>query len=220
MVHFAEELFQGIHSVYFGGNDRTAAAVAGFALAKKASPTVFWLNIRSPGSGNDDFEALLQGRVPPALQYHTRVPSQLEPPVSPSAQPRARGIDPEFDPIRLPELVGQLTGRLPSGPPAPVLFVTNSERIAPFYPEHIETTRQFQGLVLSAGLSLVATYAGPPRRDRFAFEYVFRVETMAGRDWRSAMVSAEHGIISPGSAGARPTRLDLIDAVRALGLPS
>jgi len=63
----------------FGGRDRTAVAVAAFALAASGGRTVAWRDVRTPNSTRDPYVELLAPFVSPEQRIATSAPGDLVP---------------------------------------------------------------------------------------------------------------------------------------------
>ena len=224
-MDFARSITDSPDSVLFWGSNRMATSMAAYALSLRSDPNFLWLDVR--GSEQQPLVRLYDPERPRAERFRTLELDALAPDESHSRESIAAVVSGEdLDPalqgliqfLRLPRLVQTLISRkVPDKSPS-VLLATSADRVAHFYIERLEATRAFIGTLKGLGVKFVASYVGPTRRDRWAFDHVFRVEGGDDQDWALATVLAECRDLPEDSAGSRPTPLREIESL-LLALP-
>lgn len=219
-MDFAPSVTETPDSVLFWGENRTAAAIAAYALCLRSDPSFLWLDVR--GSDRDPAVNLYDPLAPRDHRFESLDLRELAPAEAPSRETISTVVDGEdLDPtvrgliqfLRLPRLVQTLVSRrVPDGSPT-VLLATSADRIAHFYLERLESTRAFIGTLKELGVKFVASYVGPSRRDRLAFDHIFQVEGGGDHDWAGAMVRADLRDVPAGTAGSEPTPMREIESV-------
>ena len=219
-MDFARAITDSPDSVLFWGSNRVATSMAAYSLALRSDPNFLWLDIRGPEQR--PMVRLYDPVGPKDERFRTLELGVLAPDESPSREAIAAVVSGEdLDPalqgliqfLRLPRLVQSLISRrVPDGSPE-VLLATSADRVAHFYIERLEATRAFIGTLKELGVKFVASYVGPTRRDRWAFDHVFRVEGGDDHDWASATVLADSRDMPEGTAGYWPTPLREIESL-------
>jgi hypothetical protein len=217
---FDRRLCQSSDSVILCGPDRTAVAVAAYALAASGGRSVTWLDIRSPNSPRDDYVDLLAPFVPPEQRIVTSAPDDLAPEIAVSnlavwslireSEPKETVVS-LIDFLRLPESVQALVSEGSFPPDHSTLLVTNSDRLASLYPEDIASSRTYVQAITRQSVKLVGTLAGLQRKDRFAYDYVFQVSPGSGGGWANSSLAVEKGDVAAGTAGRAPTSIRSVD---------
>ncbi|MCI4319057.1 MAG: hypothetical protein L3K23_02855 [Thermoplasmata archaeon] len=225
MAAFDRRVRTSVDSVMFCGPDRTALAAAAFALASHSERTVTWLDIRNPNRPEDPYVPLFAPLVPPRHRLVTSTPDELAPEIAVSnvatwsliRQDEPREVVMSLvDFLRLPEAVQRLvTSEALDRTPA-TLLVTNSDRIAPLYPEDVESTRLYVQAIKSQSIKLVATLPELDRRDRLAYDFVFQVQPGREAGWKESTLQVEAGELPLGSAGRAPTPFGSVDELRTI----
>ncbi|MCI4350346.1 MAG: hypothetical protein L3K15_02380 [Thermoplasmata archaeon] len=222
MVDFAQPVLESMDPVFVWGANRTAVAVVAYAVANDFDRPLMWLEIRDPNGAADAYASMLDPLVPVTRHYQTKTPEELAPETAAAnlaAWSLIRSDEPTEEVTKLvkflslPQAVQQLTAEMTPGGGEAVLFVTNSDRLAPIYPEEVASTQSYVQAIRQQSIKLVATFAGGERKDRFAYEHVFRVDVPERTDWQSGTVTCEQGEAPVGTAGATPTRLAEIHCV-------
>jgi hypothetical protein len=219
---FEQRLCSAVDSVMFWGPDRTAVAVAAYALAARGGRTVTWLDIRNPNHAPDPYVSLLAPFVPAKQRFVTSHPDALAPEIAISNvalwslirenEPKEAVVS-LLDFLRLPESVQSLVSeRSPAAAPS-TLLVTNSDRLAALYPDDVESTRPFVQAITTRSVKIVATLSGLERKDRFAYDFVFRLSPGDAEGWANSLLRVEKGELAAGSAGRVPTPLRSIDDI-------
>lgn len=222
-MDFAPSVTQTPDSVLFWGRERVLTAAAATAVSWQADPSFLWLDVRGAEPEGEPYARLLFPMVPECRRYSADTASAMAPGLAPLAKAIASVVRAEetdativglIEFLRLPNAVQTLVSRvLPNGRPA-TLLVTSADRIAHYYLERAQSTRGYLETLKALGVKLVATYTGPVRRDRLAFDHSFRVDPPEAEDWASAVLSTDRDNLPEGTAGFRPTRLGEIDSVR------
>ncbi|MCI4321039.1 MAG: hypothetical protein L3K05_01885 [Thermoplasmata archaeon] len=222
MSTFDRRLCSASHSVMFCGPDRTAVAVAAYALAAHGGRTVTWLDVRSPYRPPDPYVSLLAPFVPLEQRIVTSSPDDLAPEIAVSnvavwslireSEPNEAVVS-LIDFLRLPQSVQTLVSEGSTPEDGSTLLVTNSDRLSPLYPEDVASTRAFVQAITRQSVKLVASLAGLDRKDRFAYDVVFQVSPGAADGWANSILKVEKGELAAGSAGRLPTPLRSVDEV-------
>ncbi|MCI4344065.1 MAG: hypothetical protein L3J87_00365 [Thermoplasmata archaeon] len=225
MAEFPTTVTDGSDSVLIWGADRTAAALCAYAVARRSKGTLVWLFIRDPITTADANEAVLAQFVPPESRYSTGSLRDLgpsNPEDNPALWSVIRADEPAeqvaslLDFLRLPRALHSITSRLPTPSTPLVFFATNVDRIVHLYPEDVELTRRFHEASKAQGVKLVASFAGPERKDRFAFGNVFHLVPGPSQDWGAWSLVHEGPNLPAGAAGEQPTPLEQVDSIRVL----
>lgn len=222
-MEFAPSVTESPDSVLFWGRERVLTAAAATAVAQRADPSFLWLDVRGVEPEEEPYSRLLSPMVPEGRRYSADTSPAMAPGASPLAKAIASVVRAEetdttiaglLEFLRLPKAVQVLVSRaLPNGRPV-TLMITSADRVAHFYLERAQSTRGYVETLRALGVKLVATYAGPVRRDRFAFDHSFRIDTPTAEEWGSAVLSSDRDNLPEGTAGYRPTSLGEIDSVR------
>ena len=209
----------------FCGPDRTAVAVAAFALASRSERTLTWLDIRNPTLPEDPYVPLLAPLVPSRNRILARTPDDLVPEIAVSNiatwsliredEPREVVVS-LVDFLRLPESVQRLVTDEPFDRAPATLLVTNSDRIAQLYPEDVESTRRYVRSITAQSVKLVATLPVLQRQDRLAYDFVFQVRPGRQPGWKGSTIQVEKGELPFGSVGRDPTGLTSVDEVEPI----
>ena len=209
----------------FWGADRLATTLAAFSLARRVGPSFVWLDITDPSGPEDSFESMLGPMVDSSRRYSTHTPADLQPETAAANAAAWNLIRPDepkevvanlFDFLRLPQTVQSIASQLqPVNGPA-VLFVTNTDRIAEFYPQELESTRGLVDVFARQTIKLIVAYSGPERTDRFAFDYVYRIDPGPDAQWSTARLVRERGELPTGAEGSDGQPLEEIESVRLL----
>jgi hypothetical protein len=210
MAEFEPSLSEGLASVLFWSDDRTAAAVAASALARRAGGTTYWLNLRSPGGGRDEFEEIISPFVNHSAQYHTTGPFEIRS----SPQDAPTGCAESFLPSTvISPLIARALDGLRHVDGRKVLLITNCDRLSPTLVEDPEALRQLIVAVGQAGVKLIVAHTDPPRCAGVGFGAVIRIDVLPGREWHSGMLAMEEPRSSP-APPPRRSRLELLDSVK------
>jgi hypothetical protein len=228
LVAFDRRVRSSVDSAVFWGPDRTAVAVAAFALASGSEREVTWLDIRVPNEPEDPYVALLAPLVPPRLRVIPSTPDELAPEIAISNlatwsliredEPREAVVS-LIDFLRLPETVQRLVTTGPFEQTPATLLVTNSDRLSSLYPEDLESSGLYVQAITGQSVKLITALSGMVRQDRFAYDYVFQVRPGRGSGWKQSTIQVEKGELPLGSAGRAPTPLDSLDEVAAIVSP-
>lgn len=222
---FPTTLVQDAKSVMFWGSDRLATTLAAFSLARRVGPSFVWLDVTDPSGPDDSYEPILEPLVDPSRRYATHTPAELQPETAAANAAAWNLIRPDepkevvahlFEFLRLPQTVQSIASQLqPVNGPA-VLFVTNADRIAEFYPQELESTRGLVDVFARQSIKLITAYSGAERTDRFAFDYVYRIDAGSDTGWPTARLVRERGELPTGTEGSDGQALEEIESVRML----
>ncbi len=210
MTEFEPSLSEGLASVLFWSDDRTAAAVAASALARRAGGTTYWLNLRSPGGGHDEFEEITAPFVSPSRQYHTIGPFEIRPTPLPGS---AGEPDSALPPTVISPLIARALAGLGTVEGRKILLITNGDRVSPSLVEDPESCRQLIAAVAQAGVKMIVAHTGAPRCPGVGFGAVIRIDVLPGREWHSGLLALEEPRPSP-APPPRRSRLELLDSVK------
>ena len=225
MPEFDAQVAGSTDSVMIWADDRIAATVAALTLARQRSSNVTWLDIRDPIGATEPYDTLLREAIDRDRAYRTASPSELAPDNAAAnlatwtvirADEPSEVVAQFVDFLRLPPSVQQMFEQFGLPETLPTLVVTNSDRLASFYPESVEGTRAFVEVFGRSGVKLVSSLVGIERADRFAYRHVFHVASPRGGPWSEALVTSETRTAPPGTAGHSPTRLGDVPGVRDL----
>lgn len=221
VVGFGPELFRRPSSVFFWGDDRTALNQLAFHAARAADPEFLWIDVRAstdPRSAGDPGAS----KVLPTDRVVEIRPERLRPRLGAGSGLLARvaALDPGSGLLRdllpvlhLPNVISSLVGRMAPSEGPRVLAVANTDRIAEFYPADRLVVRGFVRALGRLGISLVVSYAGPPRKDFAAWEHLFHLTTEAGPGGASSALRCERGPPEAWRLGT-PYPFDEIDGLR------
>ncbi|HEV2317041.1 MAG TPA: hypothetical protein VGV89_05655 [Thermoplasmata archaeon] len=224
-MDFDPMLYEGTGTVYLWGEDRTATAVAAFALARRVGASIAWLNIPAPSGGSGAAEGFIERLLPEVRRFNTHSPADLRPRSDAFDTIRwslrrsdgSRGsVALLFNLLRLPASALPILRILLAGESVPALVITNADRIAASYPDELDATRRITHIVTRARIKLILSYNGPARADRFAFDHVLRIDRGPAADWRAATVVTEAPIPPASLAGSEAARLEFFESVRQL----
>ncbi|MCI4364116.1 MAG: hypothetical protein L3K13_07470 [Thermoplasmata archaeon] len=230
-MEFAEPVRGGLGSVLVWGSDRTVAALCAFAVARSSPARLIWLDIRAPDGATDEYRPVLERLVPAESRYVTRRESEMGPQDASANSALSTVIRPDepeevvanlFEFLRLPRLVQEIAARFASPQEPLVLFCTSVDRIVHLYPEDTEATRRFHLTSQEQSVKIVSSFSGPERKDRFAFDHVFRIAPGPAQRWRSWSILSERENLPPASTGAMATPIEsdgsILGVLRESGL--
>ena len=100
--------------------------------------------------------------------------------------------------LRLPEMIQAQFPELSRAREPAAFAVVNGDRISGLYPDDVTSSRGLLEVFTRERITFVLGFRGEARADRFAFDYVFRIEAGAGEDDRSRRAICEKA--PPGSA--------------------
>jgi hypothetical protein len=225
-LEFGPAVYRSTDSVFFWGENRTAATALALSVALRTGAPLVWLDVRDPAGREEEYESLLAPLVPRSRRYITRSPEDLTPEVTASnlaVWTLVRSDEPKantsnlIDFLRLPAPVQALAAEMvPKGGWA-VLLVTNVERLAPLYPEDVASTGAYVETLKGMGIKIVSAFSGPERTDRFAYDHVFRIEGTPGPTWDSGVLRREKspaGIESSTRPGTPVSEVEVLDPLR------
>ena len=225
MPGFDEAVARSLDSVMVYADDRTSAVLAAHAIARLRGDNVTWLDIRDPGGPPEPYDELLRAVVGPRRAYRTAPPDDLAPEnaaanlalwtVIRSDEP-TEVVAQFVDFLRLPTSVQKMFEQFGPADTSPTLVVTNSDRIAALYPEDVESTKGFVDVFARQGIKLVATIVGIERKDRFAYQHVYRLRSPPGSRWEEATWAVETPTPTGGSALGPTHRLGDAPGIREL----
>ncbi|MCI4345717.1 MAG: hypothetical protein L3K07_03040 [Thermoplasmata archaeon] len=224
-MEFAEPVRKGLGSVLVWGSDRTAAALCAYAVARSSRARLVWLDIRSPDGTKDEYVPLLERLVPAESRYATRKVSEMGPQdatANAALSTVIRADEPKavvanlFQFLSLPRLIQEIAARFAAPTDPLVLFSTSVDRIVHLYPEDTEATRKFHLTSQEQFVKIVSSFTGPERRDRFAFDHVFRIAPGPVQRWRPLSLTSERSNLPANTSGAQPTPLEQDDSLRAV----
>jgi hypothetical protein len=224
-VEFSKLVAETTDSVFVWGEDRTASAVAAFAIVRRAGRPFLWLDVRGASDAEDAYEPLLGPRVAADRRYIAHRQEELRPErgtPGPSSWATARSSrrgglrDDLVDFLALPRTVQVLAARLITIGRRSTLFVTNVDRFGRFYPEDRSSTGRYVGAIRRHGIKLVVAFCGGARSDRFAFGHVLRVEPGVAQGWRGSVLRCEQGTMVEGADDRTTIGPTEIDSVRLL----
>jgi hypothetical protein len=224
-VEFAESVTKGLGSVLIWGPDRTAAAICAFALARSSGARLVWLDIRAPVGTTDEYQPLLERLVPPEGRYATRKISEMGPQDASANAALSTVIHPGepeavvaglFEFLSLPRLIQEIAARFATPADPLVLLSTSADRIVHLYPEDTEATRRFHLTSQENSVKIVTSFEGPERKDRFAFDHVFRLSAGMSQGWKSLSIVSERPNLPASTTGAHPTPLEQDDSIRTV----
>lgn len=222
---FAESVYSSTQSVIFWGPDREANAIAAYAVASRHSASPVWLDIRDPGRAPDQYEKLLGVVSPKRQRLFSILPDELAPETAmanAATWELVRSDEPNekvmqlVDFLRLPLSVQGLFDEMAPLKGPRCFLATNVDRIAMLYPEDEASTRGYNQVFRDQSVKLVSTLCGLVRKDRFAYDYVFRIDPTPGKEWRDALLTAEKGAMGGKMAGVDPTPLRKIRGITEL----
>jgi hypothetical protein len=202
-MEFAPAVYRSTDSVFFWGENRTAATALALCVALRTNAPLVWLDVRDPSGREEEYEELLAPLVPRSSRYLTRTPEELAPEVEAAnlavwtlvrADEPKSNVSNLIDFLRLPAPVQALASEMvPQGKWA-VLLVTNTERLAPLYPEDVASTAAYVDTLKHMGIKLVSAFTGSARKDRFAYDHVYRLEGDPGPPWDAGRLRREKGL--------------------------
>ncbi|MCI4328966.1 MAG: hypothetical protein L3J86_05215 [Thermoplasmata archaeon] len=224
-MEFSGDLLGGLDSVLVWGSDRTAVALCAYAVAARSNRPLAWLDLRDPRGSTDEAEPFLDRLIPSEARYSTRTMSELAP-VDPESNAALWTVIQPGEPdaavsdllnfLRLPRMIQSIATRLAEPSTPLTLFSTHTDRIVHLYPEDVEMTRRMHEATRAQSVKLVASYAGPERRDRFAFGHVLHLVPGPPQRWRPWSLVAEGHVAPSGSAGSSATPIEQVDSIRAV----
>jgi len=223
-----EEAFRRPTSVLIVGNDRALLNWVAYAVAVFHDPGFLWTDVRYPGQEVDADDPMARKVIPPA-QMVVRHPDELRPSdasanVAVSAVVRAdeppENLRRLLDFLRLPQPTQQALSYSRPGGRLPVVVLSNSHRLAAFYPADAVTSTV--RTILESGAILVMTFADSPPRGRVAFDTLLNVHGSVEDGWRRAKVKVEAAPAEgPFRTGTEPSLGELLPFAeilsRALG---
>jgi len=222
---FAKEVLDSDRPVYVRGADRLATNVTGYAIAALWKRRLTWVDIRDMTAPSEPYDSVLKNPTRANHDYLPIVPTDLLPEtelsklaassMNLSETPGGGGAS-MLDFLRLPRLAQQLIGDATEGGPGRTVLTTNADRIDAIYRDRLEDTRALINAIHREGVKLVMTSTGTLRADRFAFDFVFVVDSNPGQRWEDSTVRIEHGTVPPDSVGAQPTPLTQADCIARL----
>lgn len=218
------ELFSKPTSVFLCGNCGAVLNWVAFAIASRVPGSYYWIDVRHGGQLLDPLDPLARGAIP-TDQLSVHLPGELAPnePAAGAAtpggvQPGERAVEPEqrADFLRLPPPVQALVLAKRSQEPPMVLVLSNTHRLAAFYPS--ATVGPVVRAILALGVSMLFTFADAPPEGRFAFEHIWQLQAIDPLFWRQARFRVERGDASdpvPPGAEIELERLPVVSAALA-----
>lgn len=217
---FPPEMFARPTSVFVWGDDRLLLNQLVYHLARVANPEFTWVEIRGstgPAGPGDPGNSTL---VPEKRRVLLKA-DQLRPQIGRNRSFLTRVLKTDRPNrvlaelllfLQLPAVIQPVLGRMVTIGPAPVLAVSNSDRIAEFYPPEADVVEKFVGALVALHLTLIVSYCGPERPDKHVWEHVFHV--VAGP--AGATITRERGPPLPEWPVGRLRSIEAVDGfVRA-----
>jgi hypothetical protein len=224
-VKFGESVRGGLQSVLVWGSDRTAAALCALAVARSSGARLVWLDMRAPDGSTDEYRPLLEQLVPREVRYATRKISEMGPQDASANAALSTVIHPDepgevvaglFEFLSLPRVIQEIAARFATPADPLVLLSTSADRIVHLYPEDTEATRRFHLTSQEQSVKIVTSYDGPERKDRFAFDHVFRLSPGPTQQWRALNLVSERPNLPANTTGSNPTPLEEDDSIRTV----
>jgi hypothetical protein len=196
--YFTAPSFARPTSIYFGGASRIALNHLALESASRINNNFLWLEVRRPGVVTDPGEPSMIGRIPSRRRLEA-IPPEHDP--ATSGRPgrfvvrRVEGPHEEVgqiaDVLRIPHFVRSLFPSHSSGTRPEVLVVANGDGILNIYPDSLEQARTFLRVFQQEKVTLVTSYCGAAPQSRFAFDYVFEVDSPDPNSWKNSTVRCE-----------------------------
>ncbi|HYK93594.1 MAG TPA: hypothetical protein VEY07_06090 [Thermoplasmata archaeon] len=186
-------------SVIICGSDRPLLNWIAFALAGCVDPRFAWTDVQMEGEQLDPLDPLSRHLIPPA-RFDSVTPFQMGAEVVPAGISPEKLIRPDergetvrhlADFIRLPAHTQERISQIPSGHEPAVLVLSNGHRLVALYPS--ASVGRAVGAIVSAGATLIMTFADAPPAGRLAFSAVVHVSGRGMADWREATLRVEKG---------------------------
>lgn len=194
----AGTLFTSPTSVFVCGSNRSLLNWVAYALASSSDPEFHWTDVRLASEVRAPDDVLSRGLIPDA-QLSFVAPRELAPDnaaanVVVSGVVRADETPEDLQRImeflRLPSQTQQVISRRASGRTPPVVVLSNGHRLVALYTD-IDEVRPTVRAILSAGVTLIMTFADAPPGGRLAFDVVLHVGGEGTKGWREARLFVE-----------------------------
>lgn len=167
------------------GAPRVLVNLVGGTIAQEIDRQFVALTIRDPAEPPTEYEKAEWKRADMKRVLVTNRPADLAPNVAARRMDLWKvvaGDDPDSsgtllsDFLTLPTKVQEMweTHELGHGPR--VFLAANADRFASYYPVHSQLVPALIDVFRRQGITLVATYSGPERADRFVWDHVLRVD--------------------------------------------
>lgn len=190
-------LFQRPTSVILCGNSRPLLNWVAYALAVGNPAGVVWTEIKLDGEVREEDDLLTKQRIP-SDRYFEVPPDELvlddfagnvavSGLITTDDSPDTVRRFTDF--LRLPPHIQALLSRLSADGPAPVLVLSNGQRLSALYSK--QTVGPALRSVVESGASLLATWAEAPTESRHLFENVLHLKGGELSAWRDAVLRVE-----------------------------
>jgi len=191
-------LFRGPTSVIIFGDDRALLDWVAYALAVPCDPNFIWTDVRLKDQEPSPDDPIATQRVP-ADQLRVRPPWELQLDHSTANIALSAVVRSDEPPENVRRLIDYLrlpapTQRVLSEPHGtsrlPVVVLSNSHRMAPFYRtlEDVSSTAQ---TIKASGVVMIMTFADAPPGGRVAFEAIVHVDGSMRAGWKQATLRVE-----------------------------
>jgi hypothetical protein len=217
------ELGQRPISAFFYGASRPLLNWVLYATLIRSDPDFFWTDVRLPEEVLDPLDPLAR-HVVPDRQSSVVPPEGLPRSTTPSAalshmirpDEPAESMQRIVSFLQLPTHTQDVISRAASSHRTPVLGLSNAHRIAAHYPG--DAPARTVKAILSAGASLVLTWADAKPTTASAFDFVLGLDGLSPTHWKEAVLRCERGNSSgPVREGRRHALGELPAVAEVLG---